>query len=221
MNGVAVHSGPTPLVRAMKYSKATPQRLAAMQAAVELIDKHHVEGDIVECGVWRGGHLILARILSPTRTCWAYDTFAGMPEPGPYDKKKSGVKATDILARKPQKRMSYASFEEVRNNFSVEGVLDHELVKFIIGDVTQTLLKEINLPVKIAILRLDTDWYESTKIEMEVLYPRLVEGGILIVDDYGHWMGARKAIQEYFAAHGWDAKKLKPIDYTAVMMVKE
>ena len=71
-------------------------------------------------------------------------------------------------------------------------------VQLITGKVEDTLLKKENLPQSISILRLDTDWYESTKIELEVLYPRLVKGGILIVDDYGLWNGSRRAVDEYF-----------------------
>jgi hypothetical protein len=220
MNGVKVHKKEAPLDRALRYSKASRERMAAMQAALEMIDQRKIGGDIVECGVWRGGHLILARLLSPKRKCWAYDTFEGMTEPGPHDVKRSGHTAKELLDAKPNKRMSYASLTEVQDYFASEGVLDHSLVRFVVGDVAKTLLQPVNLPDKIAILRLDTDWYESTKIEMEILYPRLVKGGFLIIDDYGHWMGARKAVQEYFSLNGWDAQKLRPIDYTAVMMVK-
>lgn len=210
----------TPLDKSLRYSKAPTRRMAAMQAALELLDQKNVAGDIVECGVWRGGHLILARLVSPNRRCWAYDTFEGMTKPGKFDTKKNGIKAEDLIKAKPAKRMSYASLEEVQDNFAAEGVLDHSLIRFVVGDVAETLTKDINLPGQIALLRLDTDWYESTKIEMEILYPRLVDGGILIIDDYGHWMGAKKAVQEYFAKYGWDATKLQSIDYTAVMMVK-
>ena len=64
-------------------------------------------------------------------------------------------------------------------------------MEFIKGDVLETLKDEKNLPKSISILRLDTDWYESTKIELEVLYPRVINNGFLIVDDYGHWEGQK------------------------------
>ena len=72
-------------------------------------------------------------------------------------------------------------------------------IHFIKGDVAETLENNSNIPNKISLLRLDTDWYESTKKELEVLFPRLVSGGVCIVDDYGHWNGARKAVDEYLA----------------------
>ena len=105
VNGHVVRSKKTPIERVIPYSKATPQRIAAMQAAVELIDQQGVQGDIVECGVWRGGHLILARLLSPTRRCWAYDTYCGMTEPGPEDVKRSGQKAQTTQLQNLTKRM--------------------------------------------------------------------------------------------------------------------
>ena len=71
---------------------------------------------------------------------------------------------------------------------------------FIKGDVCETLKSPQNIPEKISVLRLDTDWYESTKAELEELYPKLSNGGVLIIDDYGHWQGARKAVDEYFSS---------------------
>jgi len=64
--------------------------------------------------------------------------------------------------------------------------------------VMKTLKKEENLPEKIALLRLDTDWYESTKLEMNILYPKLIKNGVLLIDDYADWQGCKRAIDEYF-----------------------
>jgi len=197
---------------AIRYSKANMQRMAAMESALRVIDENNIEGDIVECGVWRGGHIILARIVSPFRVCWLYDTFDGMTPPGPFDRKTNGKMP-------PKKALNHhwtrATLEEVMGNFCIEGLYDQTKLVFVVGDVAKTLLDHNNLPDKIALLRLDTDWYESTKIELEVLFPRIVPGGILIVDDYGHWQGARKAVDEYL---GHRVSKLDRIDYTAVMM---
>ena len=92
--------------------------------------------------------------------------------------------------------------------------------QFVKGKVENTLLKEENLPKKISFLRLDTDFYESTKKELEILFPRLEKKGILIVDDYGHWKGSKKAVDEYFAFD----KKFKffhRIDYASRLYIKE
>lgn len=106
---------------------------------------------------------------------------------------------------------------DVIQNFKDTETLDDALCKFIEGDVCETLLESKNLPDKIALLRLDTDWYASTRTELEVLYPKISSGGILIVDDYGHWLGARKAVNEFF---GKDLPPVKELDYTAIMLVK-
>ena len=90
-------------------------------------------------------------------------------------------------------------------------------IKFVKGPVEQTLLKEENLPKKISVLRLDTDFYSSTKIELKILYPRLINGGILIVDDYGYWQGARKAVDEYFN----EKKILHIVDQTCRYIIKD
>lgn len=189
-------------------TKAGPERSQAMIDACRRIDRENIPGDIVECGVWRGGQIILARKVAPSRVCWLYDTFSGMTEPGPYDAKADG---RVVAAGK-----SAVSVQDVGRFLSEAGVFDPHKLWFAAGDVCETL-RGTNLPDQIALLRLDTDYYESTKVELEVLWPRLSRGGILIIDDYGHWPGCRKAVDEYFKGR----VRLKKIDYTAVMVVKE
>ncbi|MCW2967337.1 MAG: macrocin O-methyltransferase, partial [Solirubrobacteraceae bacterium] len=92
-----------------------------------------------------------------------------------------------------------------------------ERIHFVRGPVEETLPE--HAPERLALLRLDTDWYESTRAEMEHLYPRLSDGGVLIIDDYGHWDGARRAVEEHFAANG-DAPLLHRIDYTGRIGIK-
>lgn len=201
------------------YTKTSRERRAAMISALNLIDAQKIEGDIVECGVWRGGNIMLARYLSPKRTCWLYDTFSGMTEPGPEDKSKSGRMAIDgYQARKDiGQNWCDVSVDEVKDALRATDTFDEEKIRFVVGDVLDTLTLTENLPERISLLRLDTDWYASTKMELEVLYPRLVPGGILIVDDYGHWQGARQAVDEYFVGQNVE---IKQIDYTGIMMVK-
>ena len=190
------------------YTKSPPERLAAMAKACQHIDNNGVAGDIVECGVWRGGNIILARFYCPDRVCWLFDTFKGMTNRSDWDVSRGGVR---IGVGK-----SVVSVEEVTENLRVTGTFDASKLRFVKGAVEDTLLDESNLPERIALLRLDTDWYHSTKIELERLWPRVVPGGVLIVDDYGHWLGARKAVDEYFKG----AIKFDSIDYTAVVAVK-
>jgi O-methyltransferase len=97
---------------------------------------------------------------------------------------------------------------------------DERLCRIVQGDVVQTLRHEANLPEEIALLRLDTDWYASTIVELKVLYPRLAIGGILIVDDYGHWQGSKKAVDEYFADKPETWETVERIDYSAISMTR-
>jgi hypothetical protein len=123
----------------------------------------------------------------------------------------------DLLQGEQRQRVLAAcSLEQVKKNFGDCG-LDLGGAIFVQGPVEQTLLIESNIPKQIALLRLDTDWYASTKIELEVLYPRLVTGGVLIVDDYDCWQGSRAAVDEYFANN---APLLTPLDYEARIAVK-
>ena len=212
--------GQEELLRAVQpYTKTSQERLTAMVAALRHIEAAKIAGDIVECGVWRAGNIMLARRLCPDRLCWLYDTFEGMTEPTDVDMNRGGIKAMVSYSqtRKDGRKWAECSLEETRNYLSEFGVLDESKLRFVKGPVEETLLVPANIPKAISLLRLDTDWHASTKIEMEVLYPRLKVGGVLIVDDYGHWQGARKAVDEYLGTY---SQKLEWIDYTAVCLVK-
>lgn len=192
--------------------------------ALRYIDAHNVPGAIVECGVWRGGNLALAGLLrkesGSNREIFAYDTFAGMTAPTEHDGKSVGEvdteKKFEDLERADHNEWCYASIEDVRRNFaSIVG--QGSQIRMIKGPVQETLNDPSNLPEEISLLRLDTDFYDSTKIEMETLYPRLQSGGVLIIDDYGEWAGARKAVDEYFAdQHVW----LQRVTHSVRMMIK-
>ena len=192
--------------------------------AIRHIEARKIPGDIVECGVWRGGNLVIAGLLKKRlgfdRKIWAFDTFAGMTAPTDVDSKPADEtldvrKKFEQLDRDGRNDWCFASEEDVLRNFAARvGGQDLRTVK---GPVEETLRDPNNLPEKIAILRLDTDFYESTKAELEVLYPRLSPGGVLIIDDYGEWAGARKAVDEYFSGQGiW----LHYVTHTVRLMVK-
>ena len=206
-----------PLTGVKSYTKSSPARLAAMETA--LLRIKDIPGDIVECGVWRGGNIILARKVLPDRVCWLYDTFAGMTKPQAVDVSRNGHAAIDRYKIKTEngRRWAAASVEEVRQNLEATDTLDDSKLRFVVGPVEETLPLGENRPERIALLRLDTDWYESTRIELEILYPLLAPGGVLIVDDYGHWMGAQKAVKQYFGAN---MPEMNWIDYTAISLVK-
>jgi hypothetical protein len=189
------------------YTMTTPERIQALGHALEYLHQQGIPGDIVECGVWRGGSMIAAaralqRLGDTRRTLWLYDTFEGMSAPTEHDVSNKGIKASDKFAKRKRGEDSsdwcYSSLDEVTANVKATNYPADRL-RFIKGKVEETLPAQA--PERIALLRLDTDWYESTKHEMDTLFPRLVPGGVLIIDDYGDWAGARKAVDEYLAAH--------------------
>jgi hypothetical protein len=211
------------LGRIAPFTLTSPERQWALLKGIEYLNASSIAGDIVECGVWRGGSAMLAKTLCRSsgsdRTVYLFDTFAGMTAPTAADISVGGLSAQVKYREKKRQThtdWSFASLEEVRDNFKRAGLLDDRVV-FVKGMVEQTLRNSVDLPERIALLRLDTDFYESTKVELEVLYPRLVSGGLLIIDDYGHWQGARKATDEYFAA---EQPFFIRIDYTARLLVK-
>jgi hypothetical protein len=209
--------------RVAPYTMTTPPRLYALVRAVEYVAARPVPGAVVECGVWRGGSMMavaltLLRLGVTDRDLYLYDTFAGMTRPTDADVKPSGERAADLLATEARNSdvWAIASLEDVRT--AVLGVgYPEERIHFVEGPVEETL--PANAPGEIALLRLDTDWYESTKHELVHLYPRLAGSGVLILDDYGYWQGARRAVDEYLA--GLDAPLLlNRIDHTARVALK-
>jgi len=124
-----------------------------------------------------------------------------MTDPSEFDVTFSGDIAKNALNKSTkidEKRniWAFSSYEKVLNN--IKNNISENNIKLIKGKVEETLLLKTNLPKKISLLRLDTDWYESTKIELEILFPKLSSGGVLIIDDYGSFKGAKKAVDEYF-----------------------
>ena len=216
-----------------KYQEIEPftvtsiERAAALLDSVKYIVNNNISGDFVECGVWKGGScMLMAKELikqnSLNRNIWLYDTFDGMTQPTDADvETETGIKGKALLsnADKTTEKLNmwaYAPIEEVKNNMlKTNYPIDN--IKYIKGKVEDTL--KSNTPSKIALLRLDTDWYESTKIELEVLYPLITKGGVLIIDDYGHFEGAKRAVDDYFRKIN-QQPLLNRIDYTGRLIIK-
>jgi len=201
----------------------SPERIMALCDAVRHVCRHAITGDIVECGVWRGGSMMAAALtlleLGDRRRLHLFDTFAGMPPPADIDRDLTGTAAAGLLAaedRDTGSTWAWSPLADVRRNVLGTGY-PAELVEFVAGRVEETI--PARAPERIAVLRLDTDWYESTRHELEHLYPRLAAGGVLIIDDYGHWQGARRAVDEYLAATNRPLF-LSRIDYTGRLAVK-
>jgi O-methyltransferase len=186
-----------------EYTMTTAERIVALIDAVRYIVSNGIGGDFVECGVWRGGSMMaVARTLltldAGDRHLYLYDTFEGMTEPGAVDVNYRGEDAREQFQKLKIDDTScdwcFASIDDVRRAMASTGY-DMEKVHFVKGPVEATVPD--NAPERIALLRLDTDWYESTRHELIHFYPRLVRGGVLLLDDYGYWEGARKAVDEY------------------------
>jgi O-methyltransferase len=212
--------------RVAHATMTSPERMHALYQAVNYVTDAGVPGDVVECGVWRGGSSMLSALSllareDASRTLWLYDTFEGMTPPGALDVKFDGASADELLAGQEPSADAVndwcvATIDDVRANMESTGY-PAEHVRYVQGKVEDTIPMEA--PDGIAILRLDTDWFESTQHELVHLYPRLAPGGVLIVDDYGWWRGAREAVDRYFADH--DVRMLfTRVDQTGRMGVK-
>lgn len=207
------------------YTMTSPERVFAASTAAAYVVDARLPGAVVECGVWRGGSAmamamaLLARGES-ARELYLFDTFEGMTAPSAQDVDYAGKPARQTFERTAtgpdSSSWCLADLADVRTNLARTGY-PHEHVHYVPGKVEDTLPAQA--PDQIALLRLDTDWYASTQHELETLYPRLVSGGVLIVDDYGHWKGSRQAVDEYFEAYGITVL-LSRIDDTGRMAVK-
>jgi O-methyltransferase len=196
------------------------ERLYAIYKTMEYVCRHDIEGDIVECGVGKGGSVMataetLAHFRSTERKIYVYDTFEGMTPPGAHDVDYHGNHQSTLdpsLLYWP----GSGHYQEIEQK--LHGcAYPYDRFVLVKGPVEKTLPGV--MPDKIASLRLDTDFYESTKQELVHLYPRVVSGGVVTIDDYGHFLGARKAVDDYFATCR-DRVLLHRIDYTARTGVK-
>lgn len=182
-------------------------KLHALVLATRYVVRHEIPGDIVECGVWRGGSMqAVARTLqelgAADRHLHLFDTFEGMPPATEEDRRaRDGAAAADLLAAHDQDHTiwAHAGLQEVQEAMR-EVDYPADLVSYHVGMVEDTIPGKA--PDRIAILRLDTDWYASTKHELDHLWDRLVPGGVLIIDDYGHWEGSQRATEEFLERTG-------------------
>ena len=203
----------------MPFTMTSPERIFALVEAVAYVCENNIAGDFVECGVWKGGSSAaiaktLVHLGQTQRTLWMYDTFDGMSAPTDSDVDFLGQTADTLLDQQDVADAASvwcrSPLEEVKETMSQTGY-PMEYIQFIQGKVEETLPQQA--PKCVSLLRLDTDWYESTRCELEILFPCLQAGGVLIIDDYGHWQGCRKAVDEYFQQQKI-AMMLNRIDYT-------
>lgn len=186
-----------------KFTMTSPERIFSLIKAVEYIEKNKIPGDVVECGVWRGGSIMaviesLKKFNSTNRQLYLYDTFEGMSTPTIVDKDFEGNSASDLLKTETKSEddmiLAYSPLNAVKERVASLGYPPSK-IHFIKGKVEDSIPQI--MPSKISLLRLDTDWYESTKHELKHLYPLVSRNGIIIIDDYGHWQGCKKAVDEF------------------------
>jgi O-methyltransferase len=173
------------------YTIVSVERAYATYRACRYAARYKIPGCFAECGVFRGGMSMLAGLTfiahdEGRRDIWLYDTFAGMTAPSPEDGEAAAGYNPQMVA---------SSLQEVQRNFGSIGYPGCSL--FVEGDVCETLKQPANVPKEIAVLRLDTDWYESTRVELDILYGKVARRGVVLCDDYGYWQGARKAVDEF------------------------
>jgi hypothetical protein len=182
--------------------------------SVNYIIQNNIEGVFVECGVYDGNFQeiwinTLKKNNNSIRDIYLYDTFTGLVEPGEFDytckdtklynrtKDETHKEWTNKIISTKVNGWCYAPLEKVKQRLNLTGYPENNL-HYVVGDVMETLKDKTTIPEKIAILRLDTDWYESSKYELEQMYDNVVTGGLIIFDDYYHWDGQRRATDEFF-----------------------
>src|SRR6185312_12272685 len=207
-----------------RFTMTSVERLYSLHKCVEHISAAGISGDLAECGVWRGGSCMLMaygllRQRDKNRKIYLFDTYDGHPRPDPdKDIDLWGNPAADEWRRRENSNAEWAAapLASVRRNLLSTGYPESGLA-FVKGMVEETV--PYYAPETLALLRLDTDWHDSTRTALQHLYPRLVEGGVLIIDDYGHYQGQRQAVDEYFASIG-EKPLFHRIDYGCRVMTK-
>jgi len=211
--------------RVKPFTMTSPERIYSLIHAVRYVLDNNIEGSFVECGVWRGGSMMAVALTlianqSSNRHLYLFDTFEGMSPPSEVDISIVGERAQEMLTSSVKSEedflWAYAPLDKVREALYSTGYPQNRII-FVKGMVEETVPEKA--PEKICVLRLDTDWYESTKHELTHLFPRLAIGGVLIIDDYGHWRGAKKAVDEYIQSNKVKIL-LNRIDYTGRIAIK-
>jgi len=190
--------GEEEIIKYVKPYTLTPfTSIKSLIEATKYIIKNDISGSFIECGVWQGGSIMtiiktLQELKIQDREIYLFDTFEGMSQPTKNDTTLTGETASENIQNIVD--LTTVSLNNVKKNILDTGY-DESLIHFVKGKVEETLPKTIIK--EIALLRLDTDWYESTKCELEHLFPKLSNNGVIIIDDYDAWIGSRKAMDEY------------------------
>ncbi|MDJ0728376.1 MAG: TylF/MycF/NovP-related O-methyltransferase [Crocosphaera sp.] len=208
---------PSPIIeenKHLEYIKAKvqpftlvgPERMESLYNLSQRIDLENIPGDVMECGICNGGTAaILAHFASNTskynRTTWLFDSFAGMPETTKEDEEEA-------------KKYIGKDVGDLAKVLTVLNLVNSDMTKVkIVKGWFEDTFPTVNIP-KIALLNIDADWYASVMLCLDTFYDAVVPGGFISFDDYGHWPGCRKAVDEFFEKRQL-SYKLHEVDYTA------
>ena len=184
--------------RARPYTLVSYPRLSRLYDLVSGLAEEHIPGTIVECGVCNGGSAAMmalaARHGGVDRDIWLFDSWEGLPEPGPFDVTAAGARR--------ERGWNLGSKEVVEHLLFARLRLPRSRVHLVKGWFDETLPRHRAALAPIALLHLDGDWYESTKVCLDELYDVLSPGAYVVLDDYGHWQGCKKAVDEFVASRG-------------------
>ena len=197
--------------RVRSYTMCSGARLHGLYRAVHHIESNKIPGDVVECGVARGGSAALMALalknLGSDKTVWLFDTFEGIPAATTDD--------PDYEIASLYTGAFRGELEELRGTFKKLGILDK--FQFVQGRFEETLPQAKVGPI--ALLHIDGDWYSSVKACLDNLYDRVSPGGIIQLDDYGFWQGAEKATDEFLSKRNLPRELIK-LDYSGRQLWK-
>jgi len=187
------------------FTLVGPERVENLYKLACRIEKERIPGDFVECGVYHGGTAgvmaFWAARSTISRVVWLFDSFEGMPNTTLEDGEAASEYVGDVVG----------SIEKVNTVLKRVGANMNQ-VHIVKGWFKDTFIS-VDIP-KIALMNIDADWYESVKLCLEKFYDFVVPGGIVSIDDYGHWPGCKQAVDEFFTSRGL-SYELHPVDYTA------
>jgi O-methyltransferase len=178
-------------LRAEGYTGIASRRTRSIIEAARGVDRRGVEGALVDCGVWNGGSTILLGAGAPARDVWAFDSFEGMPKPGPEDHDVAPEWEGEVVGSEQMLREGFARYAGRPERLHVVPGWFEDTFPVVAADVGD-----------VAVLHVDADWYDPCLLVLETFYPRLARGGVVLVDDLRMWAGARKATADFRERHG-------------------
>jgi O-methyltransferase len=183
------------------FTMLSSRRARALHRLAGRAARDGVRGALVDCGAWNGGSSVMLATGAPDRDVWVFDSFQGLPVPGPLDGAESAAFAGDCVGSEDKVREGFERFADPAHLHVRPGWFD---------DTLAGAAEEIG---PVALLHCDGDWYDSVRLTLDVFYERVSPGGFVVIDDYGTWPGARRATDEFRRAVG-DRGRLRRVDHT-------